>query len=428
MDKLQKEALDFHSQEPKGKITTKIADKLLNINKYKLSLAYSPGVAEPCKEIYKDYNKIYDYTSKGNFIAVVSNGTAVLGLGNLGAAASKPVMEGKSVLFKRFADIDSIDIEVDETDPQKFIEIVKKIAVSWGGINLEDIKAPECFIIEDELKECLDIPVFHDDQHGTAIVTVAGLINAAYITDRKIENLKVVVNGAGAAAIACINLMKKVGVKEQNIITCDTRGVIYRGRKDGMNQWKSNLAIETDLRTLEDAMAGADVFIGVSVKNVVSKEMVRSMADKPIIFAMANPDPEITPDEVHEARNDAIVATGRSDYSNQVNNFLCFPYLFRGALDVRATTINDDMKIAAAYALAKLARAEITTEVSNSFEGKNCKFGPNYIIPVTFDSRLITEVSIAVAKAAMDSGVAKKPITNFESYRKTLLNRLNLNA
>ena len=428
MDKLQKEALDFHSQNPKGKITTKLSDKLLNINKYKLSLAYSPGVAAPCKEIYRDYNKIYDYTSKGNFVAVVSNGTAVLGLGNLGAAASKPVMEGKAVLFKRFADIDSIDIEVDETNPQKFVDIVRKIAVSWGGINLEDIKAPECFIIEDELNTALDIPVFHDDQHGTAIVTVAGLINAAYIADKKIENLKIVVNGAGAAAIACINLMRKIGVKKENVVTCDTKGVIYTGRKEGMNQWKSNLSVETDLRTLADVMIGADVFIGVSVKNVVSKEMVKSMADKPIIFALANPDPEITPDEVHEVRKDAIVATGRSDYNNQVNNFLCFPYLFRGALDVRATTINNEMKIAAARALAKLAREEITAEVSNSFEGKNYKFGPNYIIPVIFDSRLITEVSIAVAKAAIESGVAEDPITDFESYRKTLSNRLNFNT
>ena len=427
MDKLQKEALDFHSQDPKGKITTKLASKLHNINKHKLSLAYSPGVAEPCKEIHKDYNKIYDYTSKGNFVAVISNGTAVLGLGNLGAAASKPVMEGKAVLFKRFADIDSIDIEVDETDPQKFIEVVKKIAVSWGGINLEDIKAPECFIIEEELKKSLDIPVFHDDQHGTAIVTAAGLINATHITDRKIENLKVVVNGAGAAAIACINLIKKLGVKKQNIITCDTRGVIYKGRKDGMNQWKDNLAIETNFRTLKDAMVGADVFIGVSVKGVVSKEMVKSMADKPIIFAMANPDPEITPDEAHEARNDAIVATGRSDYNNQVNNFLCFPYLFRGALDVKATTINDEMKIAAAYALAQLARKPITPEVSESFNGKTCEFGPDYIIPVTFDSRLITEISIAVAKSAIDSGVARKIITDFESYRKILSDRLVIN-
>jgi malate dehydrogenase (oxaloacetate-decarboxylating)(NADP+) len=422
-NKLYKEALDFHAQNPKGKIAISLPKKL--INKHDLSLAYSPGVAEPCREIYKDFNKIYEYTSKGNFVAVISNGTAVLGLGNLGAAASKPVMEGKAALFKRFADINSIDIEVDETDPEKFIEIVKKIAVSWGGINLEDIKAPECFIIEEELKKCLDIPVFHDDQHGTAIVTTAGLINATYITGRKIEDTKIVVNGAGAAAIACINLIITLGVKKENIITCDTKGVIYKGRTDGMNKWKDNIAVDTKLRTLEEAMHGADVFIGVSAKGAVSKSMVKSMANKPIIFAMANPEPEITPEEVYEVRNDAIVATGRSDYKNQVNNFICFPYLFRGALDVKATTINDEMKIAAAHALANLARAEITEEVHESCIGGNCAFGPDYIIPIAFDSRLMEEVSIAVAKAAIDSGVAREKITDFDAYRKKLSGRLN---
>ena len=426
MNKLQKEALDFHSKAPKGKIAIKLPKKL--INNHDLSLAYSPGVAEPCKAINKDFNKIYDYTSKGNFVAVISNGTAVLGLGNLGAAASKPVMEGKSALFKRFADIDSIDLEVDEADPKKFIDIVKKIAVTWGGINLEDIKAPECFIIEEELQKSLDIPIFHDDQHGTAIVTVAGLINAAHITKRKIENLNIVVNGAGAAAIACINLIKTLGVKKKNIITCDTKGVIFKGRKEGMNKWKKNLAIETKLRTLQDALVGADVFIGVSVKGVVTKDMVRNMADKPIIFAMANPDPEITPKEVHEVRKDAIVATGRSDYKNQINNFICFPYLFRGVLDVKATTINSEIKIAVAYALAKLARKGVTEEVYKSCIGKNCQFGPEYIIPIAFDLRLMEEVPIATAKAAIDSGVARKKIIDFKAYRRQLSRRLNPSA
>ncbi len=422
MNDLRKEALEFHAKGVKGKIAIKLPKKLND--KHNLSLAYSPGVAEPCKEIHKDFNKIYEYTAKGNFVAVVSNGTAILGLGKLGAAASKPVMEGKAALFKRFADIDAIDIEVDETDPEKFIEIVKKIAVSWGGINLEDIKAPECFIIEEELKKCLNIPVFHDDQHGTAIVTAAGLINALYITKRKIEDVKIVVNGAGAAAIACVNLIKKLGAKHENVIVCDTGGVIYRGRKDGMNRWKETLAIDTKLRVLEEAMSGADVFIGLSIKNVVSKDMVKSMASNPIIFAMANPDPEITHEEVYATRKDAIIATGRSDYKNQINNFICFPYLFRGALDVKATTINDEMKIAATYALVNLARKKSTDEVRMMCLGNNCEFGPDYIVPVTFDSRLIEEVSVAVAKAAIKSGVARQKIADFQAYRKELSKRL----
>ena len=423
MSNLGKEALEFHAKGPKGKIAIKLTKKL--VNRHDLSLAYSPGVAEPCLEIHKDFDAIYDYTAKGNFVAVISNGTAVLGLGDLGAAASKPVMEGKAALFKRFADIDAIDIEVDETDPQKFIEVVKKIAVTWGGINLEDIKAPECFIIEDELKKCLNIPVFHDDQHGTAIVVAAGLINSLYITKRKIEDIKIVVNGAGAAALACVNLIKKLGAKAQNIIVCDTKGVIYKGRTGGMNEWKETVAVDTKLRTLEEAMAGAEVFIGLSVKGAVSQDMVKGMAPQPIIFAMANPDPEITPDEVYKVMPDAIVATGRSDYKNQVNNLMCFPYLFRGALDVKATTINDEMKIAAAHALANLAREEITEEVHATSLDSNCEFGPSYIIPITFDSRLMEEVSIAVAKAAIKSGVARKEIKDFEEYRRQLSGRLN---
>ena len=422
MSDLKKKALEFHAKGVKGKIAIKLPKKL--DNKHDLSLAYSPGVAEPCKEIHQDFDLIYEYTAKGNFVAIISNGTAVLGLGNLGAAASKPVMEGKAALFKRFADIDAIDIEVDETDPKKFVEIVKKIAVSWGGINLEDIKAPECFIIEEELKKCLNIPVFHDDQHGTAIVTAAGLINALYITKRKIEDAKIVVNGAGAAAIASVNLIKILGAKQENIIVCDSRGVIYKGRKDGMNKWKEALAIDTKLRTLEEAMKDTDAFIGLSIKDVVSKSMVKSMAFNPIIFAMANPDPEIIPEEIYEARKDAIVATGRSDYKNQINNFICFPYLFRGALDVRATIINDEMKIAATYALANLAREEITDEVRMTFSDGDCEFGPNYIVPVTFDSRLMQKIPVAVAKAAIKSGVAKKEIKDFEAYQKELSKRL----
>jgi len=425
MNKVNKNALDFHSQNPKGKFFTCLPEKLRNIDQYKLSLAYSPGVAAPCQEIHKDPNKIYDYTSKGNTVAVVTNGTAVLGLGNLGAAASKPVMEGKAMLFKRFANIDALDIEIDETDPNSFIKIVKKISTGWGGINLEDIKAPECFLIEEGLKEILDIPVFHDDQHGTAIVTAAGLINACHIKERNLEELKVVINGAGAAAVGCINLIKVLGVKKENIITCDTKGVIYQGRTDRMNKWKEDLAVNTSCRTLEEAISDSDVFIGVSAKNVVSKKMIKSMAKNPIIFVMANPDPEILPEEIYEVRQDAIVATGRSDYKNQINNFLCFPYLFRGALDVQATIINNKIKIAAAYAIAEIARENITTEISSFLKGKgNNQFGPDYIVPTIFDSRLVTKVSLSVAKAAVESGVSKKKIQDFKLYEKFLLNNI----
>lgn len=413
--KLYQEALKFHSQNPKGKIMTGLPKKLKTA--YDLSLAYSPGVAQPCREIHKDLSQIYNYTAKGNFVAVISNGTSVLGLGNLGAAASKPVMEGKAALFKRFAGINAVDVEIDENDPKKFIDIVSKIAITWGGINLEDIKAPECFIIEDGLKQCLDIPVFHDDQHGTAIVTAAGFINACIITNRELSKVRVVVNGAGAAAVACVNLLVLLGVKKTNIITCDTRGVIYTGRMERMNKWKESLAIETKCRTLDDAMHNADVFIGVSSKDTVSKDMIKSMSNAPIIFAMANPEPEITPEKIHEVRSDAIIATGRSDYKNQINNFLCFPYLFRGALDVQAKVINNRMKIAAAHALAKLVR----TEMPKKYNITQPKFGPNYIIPMIFDPRLIEEIPIAVVKAAIDSGVARKLIVDFESYRTELI-------
>ncbi|MDH5189523.1 MAG: NADP-dependent malic enzyme, partial [Rhodospirillaceae bacterium] len=353
-----------------------------------LSLAYSPGVAAPCLEIERDKTLAYDYTAKGNLVAIISNGTAVLGLGNLGAQASKPVMEGKAVLFKRFADIDGIDIEVDTTNVEEFIGAVRYLGPTWGGINLEDIAAPECFIIEQRLRELMDIPVFHDDQHGTAIITAAGLINACHLTGRELSEIKIVANGAGAASIACVELVKAMGVKHDNVIMCDSKGVIYQGRPEGMNQWKSAHAVTTDARTLTEAMVGADVFLGLSVKDAVSKEMVASMADKPIIFAMANPDPEITPDDVMAVRSDAIIATGRSDYPNQVNNVLGFPYIFRGALDVRATTINEEMKVAAANAIAKLAREDVPDEVDMAYSDKHLRYGPEYIIPAPFDPRL----------------------------------------
>ena len=417
------DSLEFHASGKKGKVGLDMIKPL--VNQRSLSLAYSPGVAAPCLEIHKNPKMAYEYTSKGNFVAVVSNGTAVLGLGNLGALASKPVMEGKAVLFKRFADVDAIDIEVDTNDPEELINTVKNIAKSWGGINLEDIKAPECFIIERKLKELLDIPVFHDDQHGTAIVTLAGLINAARLTGRDFTEMKIVVNGAGAAAIACIELIKSMGIKNENALLCDTRGVIYKGRADGMNEWKEAHAVVTDKRTLADAMNGADVFIGLSVKGAVSKEMVKTMADKPIIFAMANPDPEITPEDVVSVRNDAIIATGRSDYNNQVNNVMCFPYIFRGALDVQASSINLEMKIAAAHAIADLASCDITEEVMKAYRGKYQEFGPEYIMPVPFDSRLIQEVPVAVAKAAMESGVAKRHINDLRQYKRELAARIS---
>jgi malate dehydrogenase (oxaloacetate-decarboxylating)(NADP+) len=387
-----------------------------------LSLAYSPGVAVPVLAIAEDESLAYDYTVKGNFVAVITNGTAILGLGNRGALAAKPVMEGKAVLFKRFADIDSIDLEVNTEDPDEFINCVKFLGKSWGGINLEDIKAPECFIIEQRLRELLDIPVFHDDQHGTAIIATAGLLNSLDLTGRKIEDTKIVCNGAGAAGIACLELLRAIGFRPENLILCDTKGVIYEGRTEGMNQWKSGFAVKTKARSLADALRGADVFYGLSAKGAVTKDMVASMAPKPIIFAMANPDPEITAEEVAEVRDDAIMATGRSDYPNQVNNVLGFPYIFRGALDVRATTINMEMKIAAARALAALAREDVPDEVAAAY-GTRPKFGPDYIIPVPFDPRLISSIPPAVAQAAMETGVARKPIVNMDAYRQQLRTR-----
>jgi malate dehydrogenase (oxaloacetate-decarboxylating)(NADP+) len=414
------EALQFHSRGRPGKLEV-IATKPMATQR-DLSLAYSPGVAVPVLAIAEDASRAYDYTTKGNFVAVVTNGTAILGLGNRGALAAKPVMEGKAVLFKRFADIDSIDLEVSSEDPDEIINCVKLLGKGWGGINLEDIKAPECFIIEQRLRELLDIPVFHDDQHGTAIIAAAGLLNALDLTGRKIEDTKLVCNGAGAAGIACLELLRAIGFRPENLILCDTKGVIYQGRTDGMNQWKSANAVKTKARTLEQAIEGADVAFGLSVKGAFTKEMVKSMAGKPIIFAMANPDPEITVEEVAEVRDDAIMATGRSDYPNQINNVLGFPYIFRGALDVRASAINMEMKVAAARALANLAREDVPDEVASAY-GMRPKFGPDYIIPVPFDPRLISYVPPAVAKAAMDTGVARKPIVDMDNYREQLRSR-----
>tara|TARA_R110000782_G_scaffold268047_2_gene364034 strand:- start:10410 stop:12671 length:2262 start_codon:yes stop_codon:yes gene_type:complete len=418
----EREALLFHSAGRPGKIEI-IASKPMATQR-DLSLAYSPGVAVPVKAIAEDPATAYDYTAKGNLVAVISNGTAILGLGNLGALASKPVMEGKAVLFKRFADVDSIDIELATEDPQAFIDAVALMEPSFGGINLEDIKAPECFIIEQALKEKMNIPVMHDDQHGTAIICAAGLINALHITGRDIKDIDVVVNGAGAAAIACTELIKAMGADASRVIMCDRSGVIYQGRTDGMDQWKSAHAAKTDARTLEEALKGADVFIGLSAAGALAPHMVMEMAPKPIIFAMANPDPEITPPDAKAARPDAIVATGRSDYPNQVNNVLGFPFIFRGALDVRATAINEAMKIAAAQAIADLARQQVPEEVARAY-GKNHSFGDDYIIPAPFDPRLMEVVSAAVAQAAMDSGVAQKPIEDMDAYRQSLKGRLN---
>lgn len=416
-------SLEYHQQGQPGKIALKPTKEL--VSQQDLARAYSPGVAYPCLEIQKKPEDIYKYTAKGNMVAVISNGTAVLGLGAIGPAASKPVMEGKAVLFKKFADIDCFDLEVDCTDPDEFINVVKNLGTSWGGINLEDIKAPECFIIEDKLKEIMDIPVFHDDQHGTAIITAAGLINAIFLTKRNISDIKIVVNGAGAAAMACINLIIALGANKDNIILCDTKGVIYKGRQERMNKWKEEKAVNTMLRTLEEAMVDADVFLGLSVKGAVTKEMVASMAESPIIFAMANPDPEITPEDVLSVREDAIIATGRSDYDNQVNNVMGFPYIFRGALDVRAKSINEEMKMAAAEALAELARKPVPSEVYKAYGAKKKSFGPDYIIPVPFDPRLITTIPVAVAKAAIDSGVAQVENFNFTEYKNQLAGRLN---
>ena len=417
-----KEALEFHSHKKPGKIEI-IASKNM-ITKRDLALAYSPGVAVPVKKIYENPEAAYDYTSKGNLVAVISNGSAILGMGDLGALASKPVMEGKAVLFKRFADIDSIDLEIDSKNSEEIINSIKNFAPSFGGINLEDIAAPDCFVIEEKLKEILDIPVFHDDQHGTAIITTAALINALDINGKPIDKIKVVINGAGASAMACANLFRNTGVPQKNITMVDRKGVIYRGREN-LNQWKSSHAIETSDRTLNEAINKADVFLGLSAKGALTKEMVKKMAKDPIIFACANPDPEIKPEEVMEVRNDAIIATGRSDYPNQVNNLIGFPYIFRGALDVRSKTINEEMKVAAANAIAKLAREDVPDEVVAAMGGDRPHYGKDYIIPSTFDPRLISIIPAAVAKAAMDTGVARKKIENFDIYQEQLKQRLD---
>ena len=417
-----KEALEFHSHKKPGKIEI-VASKNMT-TKRDLALAYSPGVAVPVKKISENPDAAYDYTSKGNLVAVISNGSAILGMGNLGALASKPVMEGKAVLFKRFADIDSIDLEIDSKNTEEIINSIKNFAPSFGGINLEDIAAPDCFIIEDKLKEILDIPVFHDDQHGTAIITTAALINALDINKKLIDKIKIVINGAGASAMACANLFKKSGVPQKNITMVDRTGVIYRGRKN-LNQWKSSHAIETKNRTLDDAIKDADVFLGLSAKGALTKKMVKKMAKNPIIFACANPDPEITPEEIEEVRDDAIIATGRSDYPNQVNNLIGFPYIFRGALDVRSKTINEEMKVAAANAIANLAREDVPDEVVAAMGGDRPHYGKDYIIPSTFDPRLISIIPSAVAKAAMETGVARKKIENFEIYQEQLKQRLD---
>lgn len=420
-----KEAIDFHARGKPGKL--EITPTKPMATQRDLSLAYSPGVAVPVKAIAEDPDSAYDLTTKGNMVAVISNGTAILGMGNLGALASKPVMEGKSVLFKRFADIDSIDLEVDTEDPEAFINSVRYLGPSFGGINLEDIQAPESFYIEQTLKELMDIPVFHDDQHGTAIVAAAGLINALDITGKKIDEVKVAVSGAGSSALSVVGLLKTMGVKHENVILSDRTGTLYVGREKGMDQWRSAHAVHTDKRTLAEAMEGADVALGLSAAGAITKEMVASMAKNPIIFAMANPTPEISPEEVAEVRDDAIMATGRSDYPNQVNNVLGFPYIFRGALDVRARTINEEMKVACAQALADLAREDVPDEVAAAF-GKRLQYGPGYIIPTPFDPRLISRIPPAVAKAACDTGVARKPISDWSAYTQELAGRLDPSA
>ncbi len=420
------EALYFHSKGQPGKLAVTATKPL--ITQRDLSLGYSPGVAVPCQKIHENPDAAYEYTAKGNFVAVISNGSAVLGLGKLGALASKPVMEGKAILFKRFADIDGIDVVIDSDDPEEIINAVKLIAPTYGGINLEDIAAPDCFIIEQKLKELCDIPIFHDDQHGTAIIAAAGIINACHITGRDLKKIKVVVNGAGAAGMSCVELIKTMGVPHQNVLLCDRLGVVYEGRKEQINQWKSKHAVKTKKRTLLEAMSGADVFLGLSVAGAVSKDMVKAMAKHPIIFAMANPVPEIMPEEIKEVRNDAIIATGRSDYPNQVNNVMGFPYIFRGALDVRAKEINEEMKLAASEALATLAREDVPEEVSAAYAGREMKYGPDYIIPAPFDPRLISTIPVAVAQAAMETGVARKPINDFEAYKRELSARLDPTA
>jgi malate dehydrogenase (oxaloacetate-decarboxylating)(NADP+) len=417
------EALQFHQRGKPGKLEINPTKPMAT--QRDLSLAYSPGVAVPVRRIAEDPDSAYDYTAKGNLVAVISNGTAILGLGDLGALASKPVMEGKAVLFKRFADVDSIDLEVDTKDVDQFINAVRYLSPSFGGINLEDIKAPDCFIIEQRLRELMDIPVFHDDQHGTAIISTAALINALELTGRNLKTFKLVCNGAGAAAIACVELVKSLGVPNENVILCDSKGVVYKGRTEGMNQWKSAHAVDTKARSLADAMEGCDVFFGLSVAGALTASMVKSMAKDPIIFAMANPDPEILPEDAHKIRSDAIMATGRSDYPNQVNNVLGFPYIFRGALDVRARTINDEMKVAAAKALAELAREDVPDEVAAAYHGSRLTFGRDYLIPVPFDPRLISRIPVAVAKAAMESGVARHHIADLEAYAAKLSARLD---
>ena len=419
------EALAYHMEPSPGKYDITASTPMAT--QRDLSLAYSPGVAVPVQAIADKPETAYDYTTKGNMVAVISNGTAILGMGNLGALASKPVMEGKAVLFKRFADVNAIDIELDTEDADEFINAVRLMGPTFGGINLEDIKAPECFIIEQRLKELMDIPVFHDDQHGTAVICAAGLINALELSGKKIEDVRIVLNGAGAAGIACLELLKSMGARHENCIMCDTKGVIYQGRTEGMNQWKSAHAVVTDARSLEEAMKGADVFLGVSAKGAVTQDMVQSMAENPVIFAMANPDPEITPEDAHAVRPDAIVATGRSDYPNQVNNVLGFPYLFRGALDIHARAINDDMKIACAQALAELAREDVPDEVAVAY-GRKLQFGRDYIIPTPFDPRLIHVVPPAVARAGMDTGVARRPIIDMDGYVQSLKNRMDPTA
>ena len=419
------EALDFHRLPRPGKIGVQPTKPMAT--QRDLSLAYSPGVAVPVLRIAEDEDLAYDYTSKGNMVAVISNGTAILGLGNLGAMAAKPVMEGKSVLFKRFADVDSFDVEVRTTDPDEFVTVVKNIGDTWGGINLEDIKSPECFEIETQLQDLLDIPVFHDDQHGTAIISTAGLINACHIAGKRLEDVKVVLVGAGAAGLSSIGLMKAAGVRAENTVIVDRDGVVYKGRAN-VDQWKAAHATDTPLRTLEEAMVGADVVLGLAAKGAITKEMVASMAPNPIIFAMANPDPEITPEEVQSVRSDAIIATGRSDYANQVNNVLGFPYIFRGALDVRARRVNHEMKVACAQALAQLAREDVPDEVAAAYRGRKLKFGPDYIIPTPFDPRLIWYIPPFVAQAAMDTGVARKPIADMDAYRAQLRERVDPSA
>ncbi|MCY4238458.1 MAG: NADP-dependent malic enzyme [Rhodospirillaceae bacterium] len=420
------DALLIHASGRPGKIEITPTKPLTT--QRDLALAYSPGVAAPVLRIAADESAAYDYTARGNMVAVISNGTAILGLGNLGALASKPVMEGKAVLFKRFADVDSIDLEVSTEDVDRFVNCVRYLGPSFGGINLEDIRAPDCFIIEQQLRELLDIPVFHDDQHGTAIIMAAGMINALELTNRSTSASKVVINGAGASGVACAELIKAMGVPSDHVVMCDTRGVIYQGREQGMNQWKSAHAVKTSDRTLEDALKGADVAVGLSVKGAFTQDMITSMGKKPIVFALANPDPEILPEEVQAIRADAIVATGRSDYPNQVNNVLGFPYIFRGALDVRASTINDAMKIAAVEALAKLAREDVPDEVDAAYSGRRLRYGPDYLIPVPFDPRLIEKVPCAVAKAAIESGVARRPIIDEDGYRQQLRGRLDPTA